>query len=279
MAMALVSCVNICLESMVESFDRRLGFWDSRAGLGFAAGSGDVNLKKLEINAIHQSIGSPSTILDAGCGNGFTLVELASRSPSSRLYGFDYSEGMVNAAADLIQQSNLSDRISVCTASLLDSFPSALSSIDIPDTGFDVVYTERSIINLDSLEDQSFAVRALWDMVAPGGRLVLCEAFQDGLHEINFYRSAVGLEQISSPWHNRYLSISELGNLLSGSDIAYTVKEFSGSYYFVSRVVHAREAQHHDLDPSYDALINQQSLELPPLPCCGQSKIVIFEKQ
>ena len=72
---------------MVDTHDKRLGFCESRSGMGLAAGSGDVNLKKLEINAIYDTICNSSTILDAGCGNGFTLVELANRLPSSRLYG------------------------------------------------------------------------------------------------------------------------------------------------------------------------------------------------
>ncbi|MBW0167190.1 MAG: class I SAM-dependent methyltransferase [Vulcanococcus sp.] len=263
---------------MTDTFNQRLDFWEARSGLGFAAGSGDINLKKLEINAILRSIGQPKTILDAGCGNGFTLASLASSLPDSRLFGFDYSQGMVNSAIDLLADSDLGDRVKVCQASLLDSFPSSLSSLDIPGAGFDCIYTERSIINLDSLEQQTQAVQALWRMVVSGGRLVLCEAFLDGLNEINAYREAVGLERISQPWHNRYLSLNELENLLPGVNMSCQVVEFSGTYYFVSRVVHAREVLLEGREPSYDASINQQSLDLPALPLFGQSKIVIFEK-
>ena len=263
---------------MTDIADDRLDFWEARSGLGFAAGSGDVNLKKLEINAILRSIGQPKTILDAGCGNGFTLASLASSLPDSYLFGFDYSQGMVNSAVDLIADRCLGDRVKVCQASLLDPFPSSLSSLDIPSTGFDCIYTERSIINLDSFEQQIQAVRALWQMVAAGGRLILCEAFLDGLSEINLYREAAGLEQINPPWHNRYLSLCELENLLPFPGTSCQVVEFSGTYYFVSRVVHAREALLEGRQPSYDASINQQSLDLPSLPLFGQSKIVIFEK-
>ena len=114
---------------------------------------------------------------------------------------------------------------------------SCLSTLDIPSSGLDVIYTERSLINLDTLEQQCQAVRSLWSMVRSGGYLILCEAFNDGLDEINSYRSAVGLEVISPPWHNRYLSLSEIKHLLD-DDTAFTIKEFSGSYYFVSRVIH-----------------------------------------
>lgn len=263
---------------MVDSSAERLSFWETRSSLGIAAGSGDINLKKLEISAISKAIGHPSTILDAGCGNGFTLSSLAADFPDCQLFGFDYSQGMINAAIELLRENNLNARVSVCQASLLDLFPASLSSLGIPQAGFDCIYTERSIINLDTFEQQVKVVQALWSMVAAGGRLVLCEAFLDGLNEINAFREAVGLQLITPPWHNRYLSLAELGDLLPSVDQPYKIEEFSGTYYFVSRVVHAREAMLQRREPSYEAPINQQSLEFPALPLFGQSKIIIFEK-
>lgn len=264
---------------MVSFNDERLDFWESRSSLGIAAGSGDINLKRLEIDAITKSIASPSTILDAGCGNGVTLSSLAFTFPDCRLFGFDYSEGMVNAAADLLKEQGLSHRASVCKASLLDSFPDALSKLKTPVPGFDFIYTERSIINLDNLEQQAQAIKSLWSMLRPGGRLILCEAFVDGLNEINSYREAIELPSINPPWHNRYLSLSEIDAILPCQDLAYEIVEFSGTYYFVSRVIHAREALLEGREPSYDAAINQQSLDMPSLPLFGQSKIIIFDKK
>lgn len=265
---------------MADSFSKRLSFWESRSGLGFAAGSGDINLKKLEINAILQSIGdlSPAYVLDAGCGNGHTLASLADLIPDCQFFGFDYSSGMVNASNELIRERGLVDRIKVCQAGLLDDMPVSLKSIHIPDSGFDCVYTERSLINLDSFDQQVHAVQSLWSMVASGGRLVLCEAFMDGLNEINDYRIAAGLQSINPPWHNRYLSLSELDCLIPDFAGVPKIVEFSGTYYFVSRILHAREAFLEGKDPSYDASINKQSLDLLPLPLFGQSKLVVFEK-
>ena len=263
---------------MSDSHSERLNFWEGRSSLGFAAGSGDINLKKLEIDSICQAIDNPSSVLDAGCGNGFTLARLAETFPSSVFYGFDYSQGMVDSANLLMRERGLIDRVSVCRASLLDQLSISLASIDIPKSGFDCIYTERSLINLDSYEQQSQAVHALWSLLAPGGRLVLCEAFLDGLAEINVYREAVDLPHISPPWHNRYLSLSELKGLLPRLNQAPKVVEFSGTYYFISRIIHAREASLEGKKPSYDSPINKQSLDLPSLPMFGQSKIVIFYK-
>lgn len=263
---------------MTDPSAKRLEFWDSRSNLGFGAGSGDTSLKQIEIKAILQSIGRPSIVLDAGCGNGYTLASLASSIDYCSFFGFDYSEGMVSAANELMRDRGLKDRVNVCQASLLDPFPLSLASLKLPERGFDSIYTERSIINLDTLDQQIHAVQNLWNMVAPGGRLVLCEAFLDGLCEINHYRKAACLDPITPPWHNRYLSLSELKNLIPDYIRKPKVVEFSGTYYFVSRVVHAKEALLEGREPSYEAPINKQSLDLPPLPLFGQSKIVIFEK-
>jgi SAM-dependent methyltransferase len=264
---------------MTDMTSERLKFWEARSILGFAAGSGDTNLKRIEIKAIQRSLGMPDTVLDAGCGNGYTLTSLASEINNCNFFGFDYSSGMVDEARRLIKERGLLSRVSICQASLLSLSRSSLDFPEAPHGGFDCIYTERSIINLDTLQEQATAVQALWDMVNPKGRLILCEAFLDGLREINFFRESIGLHVISPPWHNRYLSLSEVSDFLPGLDQKPEIVEFSGTYYFVSRVVHARASHLAGRDPSYDDPINEQSLDLPALPVCGQSKIVIFRKK
>lgn len=263
---------------MTIPFANRLEFWDSRSTLGIAAGSGDINLKKLEINAIHKSLGRPSTVLDAGCGNGFTMISLAEKMGECCFFGFDYSIGMVKAGLETVREKKIGARVQICHGDLTKPPVDSLLSLGAPRAGFDVVYTERSIINLDSLEHQASSVQSLWELVSPGGKLVLCESFLDGLTEINFFRESIGLPRINPPWHNRYLSLDEIGSLLPSLDVRPDVIEFSGSYYFVSRVVHARDAFLNGKEPSYHSSLNIQSLDLPPLPVCGQSKIIVFSK-
>ena len=263
---------------MTDSYSERLKFWESRSGLGIAAGSGDINLKKLEINAITKAIGTSTCVLDAGCGNGFTIASLAEAFPDRFFYGFDYSQGMIDSAQLLMRERGISGKVSLCQASLLDELPSALASIGIPKNGFDCIYTERSLINLDTLEQQSQAVHSLWGLLSSGGKLILCEAFLDGLVEINSYRESAGLPHITPPWHNRYLALSELKKLLRGCNQEPKIIEFSGTYYFISRIVHAKEASLNGTEPSYEAAINKQAFDLPSLPMFGQSKSVVCEK-
>lgn len=263
---------------MTDLSPDRLAFWNERSGLGLVAGSGDINLKALEIKAIHAAIGRAETVLDAGCGNAYTLVELSTLHPESKFFGFDYSAGMISAAKELIDERGVSEQIRVCQGNLVNLPLEELSALGVPDKGLDCVYTERSLINLDTLEQQVSSIQALWNLVASGGSLVLCESFLDGLREINEFRQSVDLSAIQPPWHNRYFSVSEVVNVLPDALGGGQITEFSGTYYFVSRVVNARAAFLEGIEPSYDAKINIQSLDISPLPVCGQSKIVVFRK-
>ena len=253
-----------------------LAFWNDRSSLGYAAGSGDTNLKDLELTAISSLISGPGRVLDAGCGNGYALCKIAKTVSGLRLYGFDYSEGMVRESSDLVARESLKGKVNIIQGDLLN-----VEKLQWPDnfTGqFEHVYTERSLINLDTKEDQRSAVQSLWRLVAPGGQLILCEAFKNGLDEINVFRAAVGLSKISPPWHNRYLELEDIESLLPDCK-TFEIKEFSGSYYFVSRVINAALAKKRNEEPSYDDDMNIISLSVPPIPVCGQSKIIVFSKE
>lgn len=106
----------------------------------------------------------------------------------------------------------------------------------------------------------------------------MCESFVDGLVEINSYRESLGLDKIEKPWHNRYLSLDEIKVISEIMSCKSKIIDFSGSYYFVSRVINAHKAFESGSEPKYDDPINLMSLRLPSLPVCGQSKLAIFYK-
>jgi len=259
-------------------FDDRLVFWNSRAHLDLAAGSGDTNLKMLEIRAISEHIGSKGKVLDAGCGNSRTLVALSKQFQGIQFFGFDYSPEMIKEGKVYIKGQDLQSKIFVCEASLLENSSELIDRLGVENSLFDCVYTERSIINLDSIDQQVKSIEMLWSLVCPGGKLILCEAFNDGLEEINFFRKSANLHPISSPWHNLYLNINELSDILLDNLKKSEIIEFSGSYYFASRVLNARMAQDMGSEPAYDTSINLCSMHLASLPVCGQSKLAIFYK-
>jgi ubiquinone/menaquinone biosynthesis C-methylase UbiE len=53
------------------------------------------------------------TVLDIGFGGGLSLVALAAKAPGAKIVGVDYSREMVEAAARLVRDKELDDRVSV----------------------------------------------------------------------------------------------------------------------------------------------------------------------
>jgi hypothetical protein len=106
----------------------------------------------------------------------------------------------------------------------------------------------------------------------------MCENSADGLECINKLRSDAGLENITAPWHNRYMHDSEIESLSIPGVALENINYFSSTYYFLSRVVNAWLAAREGVSPSYDAPVNKLALSLPPIGKMGQGRIWVWRK-
>ncbi len=246
-----------------------LSFWNNRSVLGGAAGTNDLLAKQLEIEAIASYVRPGMRILDFGCGNGITALELAQRF-SVDLTGIDYAEGMISAAIDLSGKMELKGKVQFHVAD-------HTSLCNIQDR-FDLVYSERALINLKNWDYQRQAIEDLTGLLKPGGVYVMCENSEDGLDQINQLRETLGLPPISPPWHNRYLQDKEIESLLIPGVKLDHVDHYSSTYYLLSRVINAALAAAEGKDPAYDAPINRLALSLPPLGTWGQGKIWVWRR-
>lgn len=246
-----------------------LDFWNDRAKLAELAGSNDFVAKQLEIAILGKHILPGQKILEVGCGNGFTAVEFARRFEVD-VYGIDFSEEMIKAARKLAGGGPLKGRVRFDVADVRN-LPSA-------DSNYDLIYTERVLINLPDWATQARAIQDITSRLKPGGRYLMCENSQDGLDRINELREACGVTAIVPPWHNRYLHDGEVTAFEIGGVKLVTVECYSSTYYFISRVVNAWLAFQEGQTPQYDAKINQLALLLPSIGEFGQGKLWIWEK-
>lgn len=246
-----------------------LDHWNKRATLAERAGSNDLVAKKLEISAISKHIKDGMIVAEFGCGNGTTALELL-RNHNIELYCYDFSPAMIESAQNLAREAGMEHRVH-------------FEVVDIRiepkiEKRFDVIYSERMIINLPDWETQARAIRYLTDHLKAGGRYLMCENSKNGLDYLNKLRISAGLEAISPPWHNIYLVDDLVAELKIPKVELVNVEPFSATYYFLSRVVNAWLADKEGIPPSYDAPVNQLALELPPFGDCAQGKLWIFER-
>jgi SAM-dependent methyltransferase len=244
-------------------------FWNDRATLGLEAGTPDLILKQLEINAIAGYVRDGMRVLDAGCGNGVTALELARRYRID-LLGIDLAAKMVAAAAAMAADQKLKGTVAFRRGDVrsLSEFPEK----------FDLIYTERVLINLPDWPTQQEAIKDIIGLLRDDGLYLMCESSRDGLDDINSLRKQLGLEVINPPWHNRYLRDQEIAQARIPGGRLVEVNYFSSTYYFLSRIVNAWLAAQEGREPDYQAPVNQLALKLPPRGKFGQVRIWVWRK-
>jgi len=244
-------------------------FWNSRAGMGKWAGTNDIIAKQLEIKTIASYAQDGFQILDFGCGNGITAIEIA-RQSDAQILGIDYAKEMILAAESLIKGQILKGDVKFQVGDV--------ESLNHLDQNFDLIYTERMLINLSDWPTQKEAILCLTKLLKPNGQYVMCENSQEGLNAINLLRAQAGLEEVIPPWHNRYLRDAEINTLKIPGIKLVEINHYSSTYYLISRVVNAWLAKQEGNAPSYDASINQLALLLPPIGKIGQGIIWVWQK-
>jgi ubiquinone/menaquinone biosynthesis C-methylase UbiE len=244
-------------------------FWNKQANFGKWAGSRDLIAKELEIEAIATYISEWTEILDFGCGNGITAMELARRY-NVRILGIDYAEEMIREAEKLREGVVLKGTVNFRVGDIM-----SLAEIG---NNFDTIYTERMIINLPDWQSQKEAIISIVSLLKPGGAYLMCENSQDALNKINSFRARIDLPKISPPWHNRYLNDNEILALTLPDIKLERIDYYSSTYYFLSRIVNAWLAQQNGTEPDYDSPVNHLALRLPPYGDLGQGRIWVWRK-
>jgi len=247
-----------------------LDFWNHRAGLGQWAGTRDVTAKQLEMEVIAARVRDGMRVLEIGCGNGITALEIARRHDVC-ITAVDFAPEMIKAAQALAESQELKGNVQFAVKDVRELQDHGAS--------YDLVYTERVLINLPDWPAQSQAIVDITKLLLPNGTYAMCENSEDGLHGINALRARVGLAPIVPPWHNRYLRDSELVELRIPGVRLEEVQYYSSTYYFLSRVVNAWQAAREGTEPKYDAPINQLALRLPPIGDYGQGRLWVWGRE
>jgi SAM-dependent methyltransferase len=245
-------------------------FWEARASAPAVADDQvthrDVWQRQLEIERLRQLLQPTDRVLDVGCGNGYTTRRLGQLV--REIVGIDYSEAMIARA-----QQESEGLATFRVKNVLELGPADFGL-------FDVVITERCLINLDSWAAQQQALANIASVLPAGGRLLFVEGCRQGRERLDARRAAVGLSAMPKVWHNIDFDEDATLAYLSASFEVERRLHF-GVYDFVARIVHPLMVA--PAAPSYDAPINavasRLALTLDAFPELSRVLFLVLRKK
>lgn len=216
--------------------------------------SRDPYLAELERGYILAHLSPTDRVLEIGCGIGTHTIRYA--EAAGCIIATDLAESLIEVA----KAANPAPSVEYHQRSVLDLISFA------EETQFDVVVSQRCLINLPTWTDQQEALRQIRSVLKPGGRLLMTEGFSAPLDALNTAREAVGLEPIAVVAYNRNLHESELDAELARHWSIRATGDY-GTYLYLSRVLHPLAVAPEQ--PRHDSPINRAAMQMQrraPLP-------------
>ena len=201
----------------------------------------DINIRDLEVDKLIdvfkkiEIYSATPTILEVGCGNGYVAEQIVKRLNISSMTCVDYCQELVEIA-----KRRKIEGVVFKTGDVLN--------LEFDDSSFDIVFTERCLINLDSWEKQQKSLLEIRRILKKNGIYIMIESFSDGLKNINAARGAVGLDDIPMPFHNLFFEKERFFDFIEGKFQNFSAshpklqlencENFLSSYYFGSKVLY-----------------------------------------
>ncbi len=249
-------------------------FWDEQAkkySKNSLATSPDTIAFELELVKMKQLIPEGSKVLDIGCGNGIKGIELA-KELNIDYYGMDYSEEMISQAEQLLLENSklLKGKANFFVGDILEN-----NSIRY--NHFDIVISDRCLINLETIENQILAIRHIRTALKDKGIYLMFENCLQPLENLNQVRRSFSLPDIEVRWHNIYIDEQNFFSAIRDDFKLIKTVSFASAYYLISRTINAL------LTPSgekidYMSDINKLSSKLPALGDFSPLKLVVLER-
>lgn len=232
----------------------------------------DLEIREAEVlffqetlKSLISNLSEPIKILELGCGNAYTLSVLSQVFPNIQFSAIELSPDLHQLAC----QRKLKN-VEFIKGDMRDE--ELLTSLGV----FDVVLTERSVINLIGKKQQNLAFKLLSQCLKPNGYYLMAESFRESWLNLNQARKEFLLPEIPISKHNLYLTygslkyLSQLGLTLSQAPVA---RHYLSTFFYITRVLHPL------LRPEGSQLkspfFNQFMLNAMP-PGCGEFSPIQF---
>ncbi|MBV9083411.1 MAG: class I SAM-dependent methyltransferase [Acidobacteriaceae bacterium] len=192
-----------------------------------------VRDKEIEAILLFLDRVSGRNLLEIGCGNGFLLEEIANR------FGTRFAQHGLDLTRDMLTVAR--HRPIDCNWYLAD-----VQKLPFASNTFDVIVSERVVINILDPEGQMRAFDEIARVLKPQGVVVAIEGFKTGLQNLNRARAEFLLPAIPEPDVNNWFTEQRWQSFLSNRFREFDSKEAAGlapenflsSHYFMTRFVH-----------------------------------------
>ncbi len=240
-------------------------------------------IKDLEIDALSRAIRKSGCVsrggkvLEVGCGNGYNLTGLSKHFPKVSFTGIDYAPEMIENAKK-INKASSATRINYQVGDVL--------RLDKALPLYDVVFTDRCLINLNSSRLQLDAFDQLIGKVRSGGCLILIENPRENYERLSACRKVVDLPPKPIPAHNVLISEKKfLAHAASRSMKLEVVDDFAALHdlvlYVLTPLSNKGEASYdHPLVRAIaDFTLKAGNGKITPPGAIGQNRLYLFRKK
>lgn len=253
--------------------------WAQEYGTSLRATTKSMVIKQLEIFAIMKYLTPGKNILDVGCGNGYNAIAFIENVPYIKVVGVDYSKEMIDNAVlnakKLIQDQQERLKFEVADALELSYHEE-----------FDIVTTDRCIINLTTPDMQKVAIKNCFNSLKKGGIFLMLENSQQNYVRQNYARIAVGLARRVPPSFNLFLDEETILPYCKGLGLELIQIDDFGSLHDLMLYVILTAAEPNK--DHYDEQVIIKAAELTmnlaakgdgyPFGSFGQNRLYVFKK-
>jgi len=250
-------------------------YWDEQAKSNVndsLATSPDTIAFEMEIEQMKKMLPQHCKVMDIGCGNGIKGIELT-KEINIDYFGVDYSDEMISQAKNMLKNSTLElkGKAQFQVGNILEQ-----KTIDIGE--FDVVMTDRCIINLNTIDNQIAAIKNIHSILKENGLYLMFENSIQALENLNNARKTFNLPDINVRWHNIYVDEQKLFGAISDYFEVEETISFASTYYLISRTLNALLLGK-DGQVDYMSELNKLSRLLPPCGDYSPLKLFVLRKK
>ncbi len=260
------------LEDTSATFTKE--FWTVRSNEcdgGEEYSTPDIYLNRRENRELKNFIGKakPRRILDMGCGNGWSTIQVMPGS-QHEIYGIDFNEEAIVYARELVATNQLEGF----------SFDVGdLEKLDFEDSYFDMIYSKRSLSNLSSVRRQQTAISECARTLRQGGFFYLQDLFLEGHQNLNKLRKKFNLHEIKKPRHANLLEDSALKEMTGEFFDLISVEDNTTTYYLVSRIIYPSLMNVTRGEIKRSSMINLFGSYLPSMGNLEVNKRYVFKRK